>query len=132
MRGTNTCQSANQAKHFGIIGAALGGALGMVIEAVGPDGSTAKDYALTAGLGSVVLGSVFQVGGMMHVNNQQVGPGLLFTPILGTAGFATGVTFSRFKRRQSDIKNNITMGLVGLLTGGLVGGATDVLLPNNQ
>ena len=131
MRGTNTIESFKQAKHFGIIGVALGGALGMVIEAVGPGGSTAEDYALTAGLGSVVVGSVFQVGGMMHVNNQQAGPGLLFTPIGATAGFAGGVTFSRFKRRQSDIKNNITMGLVGLLTGGFVGGAIDVILPNN-
>lgn len=132
MRMSNTLQSFKQATPFGIIGATLGTALGLIIEGVGPGGSTVKDYAMTAGLSAVVVGSVFQIGGMIHANNQLAGPGLLFTPIGATAGFAGGVTFSRFKRGQSDIKNNITMGLLGGLVGGLTGGATDIIISKNQ
>jgi hypothetical protein len=35
---------------------------------------------MTAGLGALVVGSVFQVGGMFHTNNATGGPGLLATP----------------------------------------------------
>lgn len=123
----NTWQSFKQAKAFGVTGACLGTALGLVIEGLGSGGSTAKDYALTAGLGALVVGSVFQVGGMFHTNNTTGGPGLLATPVLMTAGFTGGVTFSRFKKGQSDIKNNITMGLLGASVGAVTGAGADWL-----
>jgi hypothetical protein len=47
--------------------------------------------------------------------------------VLMTAGFAGGVTFSRFKKRQSDIKNNITMGLLGASVGAVTGAGADWL-----
>ena len=125
MLTTNTWQSFKQATPFGITGALLGTALGLVVEGISPYESDAKSYAMTAGLGALVVGAVFQVGGMFHTNNATGGPGLLATPVLMTAGFTGGVTFSRFKKGQVDIKNNITMGVVGGLIGGLTGGATD-------
>jgi hypothetical protein len=127
MLAANTWQSFKQAKAFGVTGACLGTALGLVIEGLGSGGSTAKDYALTAGLGALVVGSVFQVGGMFHTNNTTGGPGLLATPVLMTAGFTGGVTFSRFKKGQSDIKNNITMGLLGASVGAVTGAGADWL-----
>lgn len=128
MLAANTWQSFKQAKAFGITGACLGTALGLMIEGLGPGGSTAKDYALTAGLGALVVGSVFQVGGMFHTNNATGGPGLLATPVLMTAGFAGGVTYNRFgSRNNTVIKNNITMGLLGATVGAVTGGGIDWL-----
>lgn len=127
MLAANTWQSFKQAKAFGITGACLGTALGLMIEGLGPGGSTAKDYAMTAGLGALVVGSVFQVGGMFHTNNATGGPGLLATPVLMTAGFTGGVTYSRFKKGHTDIKNNITMGLLGASVGAVTGAGADWL-----
>ena len=127
MLATNTWQSFKQAKAFGVTGAVLGTALGLAIEGLSPGRSTAKDYALTTGLGALVVGSVFQVGGMLHTNNTTGGPGLLATPVLMTAGFTAGVTFSRFKIGQPDIKNNITMGVLGASIGAVTGAGADWL-----
>ena len=127
MLAANTWQSFKQAKAFGITGACLGTALGLMIEGLGPGGSTAKDYAMTAGLGALVVGSVFQVGGMFQTNDATGGPGLLATPVLMTAGFTGGVTYSRFKKGHTDIKNNITMGLLGASVGAVTGAGADWL-----
>ena len=92
MRKAYTIESAKKAKTFGIVGVAVGGALGLLIEGLSHGGSSKKDYALTAGLGSAVGGAVFQVGGMIYVNKEEAGPGILFTPMLGAGGFAGGVS----------------------------------------
>ena len=125
MRKTYTIESAKKAKAFGIVGLAVGGALGLLIEGLSHGGSSKTDYALTAGLGSAVGGTVFQLGGMMYVNKEEAGPGLLFTPMLGAGGFVSGVYLSRFRTGNTDIKNNITMGVLGLTAGGVAGGALD-------
>tara|TARA_B100000035_G_scaffold111327_2_gene94497 strand:- start:3634 stop:4092 length:459 start_codon:yes stop_codon:yes gene_type:complete len=132
MRRVYTWESAKKAKNFGLVGGLVGGALGLVIEGLSHGGSSKIDYALTAGLGSAVVGSVFQVGGMMYVNKEEAGPGLLITPILGAGGFASGVYLSRFKTGNTDIKTNITMGVLGLTAGALTGAALDVVIPDNN
>lgn len=132
MRKAYTIESAKKAKNFGIVGGLVGGALGLVIEGLSHGGSSKTDYALTAGLGSAVLGSVFQVGGMMYVNKEEAGPGILITPILGAGGFTGGVYFSRFRRGNTDIKTNITMGVLGLTAGAITGAALDLVIPDNN
>lgn len=127
MLAANTLQSFKQATPFGIAGAICGTVVGLVIEQVSPDQSRAVDYAMTAGLGALVVGSVFQIGGMFHTNNTTKGPGLLATPVGLTAGFAGGVTYSRFKKGHTDIKNNITMGLLGASVGAVTGAGADWL-----
>jgi hypothetical protein len=126
MLAANTWQSFKQAKAFGATGAILGLVLGAAIEKLDPGGSTTKDYVMTAGLGALVVGGVFQVGGMFHTNNTTGGPGLLATPVLMTAGFAGGVIYNRFgSRNNTVIKNNITMGLLGATVGAVTGGGID-------
>jgi len=132
MKEAYTIESAKKAKTFGIVGVAVGGALGLLIEGLSHGGSSKKDYALTAGLGSAVGGAVFQVGGMMYVNKEEAGPGILLTPIGGAGGFATGVYVSRFRRGNTDIKTNITMGVLGLTAGAIAGAAADLIIPDNN
>ena len=111
-RLNNTIQAFKQATPFGITGSALGLAVGLAVEGLGPGGSSAKDYAKMGALGAFTVGTVFQVGGMLHANKTLGGDGVLLSPMLGTAGFAGAVTWQRFKKKQTDIKNIITSGLV--------------------
>ena len=64
---------------------------------------------------------------MCHTNNATVCPSLLATPFLMTPGFTGGVTYSRFKKGHTDIKNNITMGLLGASVGAVTGDGADWL-----
>ena len=125
--GNSTLQAAKQAAPFGLIGSALGLALGLGVEALGPGGSSAKDYAKMGGLGAVVVGSIFQVGGMFYTNKELGGDGLLFTPVTATVGFVGGVSHTRFVQHQTDMKNILSKGLVFGLSGAAIGAAIDII-----
>ena len=124
--GNSTRQAAKQAAPFGLIGSALGLAVGLGVEALGPGGSSAKDYAKMGGLGAVVMGLGFQVGGMFYTNKELGGDGLLFTPVTATVGFVGGVSHTRFVQHQTDMKNILSKGLVFGLIGAIPGAAIDI------
>jgi len=111
-RLNNTIQAFKQATPFGITGSALGLAVGLAVEGLGDGQSSAKDYAKMGALGAFTVGTVFQVGGMLHANKTLGGDGVLLSPILGTAGFAGGVTYTRFYKNQFEIKNIMKNGIV--------------------
>ena len=115
--GNSTLQAAKQAAPFGLIGSGLGLALGLGVEA----------YAKMGGLGAVVVGSIFQVGGMFYTNKELGGDGLLFTPVTATVGFVGGVSHTRFVQHQTDMKNILSKGLVFGLSGAAIGAAIDII-----
>jgi len=123
--GNSTLQAAKQAAPFGLIGSGLGLALGLGVEALGSANSSAKDYAKMGGLGAVVVGSIFQVGGMFYTNRELGGDGILATPVFATAGFVGGVSHTRFVKNQTDMKNILSKGLVFGLIGATTGVAID-------
>ena len=124
-RLNNTIQAFKQATPFGITGSALGLAVGLAVEGLGPRTSSAKDYAKMGALGAFTVGTVFQVGGMLHANKTLGGDGVLLSPILGTAGFAGGVTYTRFKKKHTDIKNIMKNGMVVGIGAAVLGAGLD-------
>ena len=124
-RLNNTIEAFKQATPFGITGSALGLAIGLAVEGLGPGGSSAKDYAKMGALGAFTVGSLFQVGGMLHANKTLGGNGMIVSPILGTVGFAGGVTWQRFKKNNTDIKNIMKTGLVVGIGAAVTGAGID-------
>ena len=127
-RLNNTIQAFKQATPFGITGSALGLAVGLAVEGLGDGQSSAKDYAKMGALGAFTVGTVFQVGGMLHANKTLGGDGVLLSPILGAGGFASAVTYTRFRKHDSNIKNIIRSGLIAGIGAAVVGAGLDYAL----
>lgn len=128
MRLENTKQVARDALPFGIFGSILGVAVGAGVQFLDNYVSTGKQDAKMAGIGAVTLGSIFQVGGMLHVNRTLGGKGLLLSPILGATGGAGGIAWSKFKKNHSDAKTIMKYGLVGGTIGASLGLGGDYLI----
>jgi len=123
----DTKQAFTGAIPFGITGTLLGAGLGALIQFVDNDTSSLQQYGKMSALTAVTVGAIFQVGGMMYVNKTMGGAGIYATPISATAGFVGGVSWSKFKHHHSDVKGVMKYGLVGMLTGAVLGAPIDYL-----
>ena len=111
---------------FGVGGALVGFGLGAAAQWL--DGGEDKSpIVMMGGIGALTGGIIGQLGGMMFVNRQQGGTGLLATPLLGLGGAAGMMTYSVARKNHSDVKTVIKYGVVGGLIGAPIGGGIDYL-----
>ena len=124
---SNTRQAGRQALPFGIAGTIGGAFLGAAIAFVDNDSARGRQYVEMATIGGSIGGACAQIVGMVYVNAQTAGSGILATPIGATMGATAMMGVSKFYRGHTVSKTIMKYGLVGLVGGGLIGGCLDWL-----
>ena len=126
---TNTWLVAKDASMFGVGGSLVGFGLGAAAQWL-DGGSDTSSIFLMGGVGALTGAIIGQLGGMMIVNQQQGGTGLLMTPMLGLSGSAGMMAYSKFRKGHSNVKTVIKYGVVGGIIGAPVGAGIDYLRNN--
>tara|TARA_B100001250_G_scaffold358306_1_gene334532 strand:+ start:97 stop:489 length:393 start_codon:yes stop_codon:yes gene_type:complete len=122
----NTADVAWDAKVFGAVGSAVGFSGGLLYAWAGQDSIDANAFKV-AGLSALAAGLISQVGGMMFVNQQQGGRGLMFTAVGIPTGFGLGSAYAMYSRGSNDPVGIIKAGSVGSIVAGAIGGAGDIV-----
>ena len=126
MIAQNTWRLAKDSAVYGIGGGLLGFGLGAGAHWI--DGSSnPKDILYMGGLGALTGGIIGELAGMMWLNRQQGGTGLLVTPILGAGSAAGGMAYAKLKKNVTDVKTVMRYGVVGGLIGAPIGAGVDYL-----
>lgn len=115
---------------FGVGGGLVGFGIGAAAQWLDETNADGKSILAMGGIGALSGAILGQLTGMMIVNRQRGGTGLLMTPILGAGGAATMMGYSKFYRKHSEVKTVMKYGLVGLLVGAPIGGGVDYLRKN--
>lgn len=122
----NTADVAWDAKVFGVVGSAVGFAGGLLYSWAGQDTIDINAFKL-AGISALAAGAISQAGGMMYVNQQQGGRGLLFTSVALPTGFGLGSAYAMYRKGSTSPVGVIKAGTVGSIVTGALGGAADML-----
>ena len=111
---------------FGVGGGLVGFGLGAAAQWLDGDNAAAS-ILMMGGIGALTGAIIGQIGGMMFVNQQQGGTGLLMTPLLGLSGAAGMAVYSKFRKGHSSVKTVIKYGVVGGVIGAPIGAGIDYL-----
>ena len=122
----NTADVAWDAKVFGVVGSAVGFASSLLYSWAGQDTVDANAFKL-AGVSALGLGLISQAGGMMFINQQQGGRGLMFTAVGIPTGFGLGSAYAIYKKGSTSPVGVIKAGAIGSIVTGALAGAGDIL-----
>ena len=115
---------------FGVGGGLVGFGVGAAAQWLDETNPDSKSILAMGGVGALTGGILGQLTGMLLVNKQRGGTGLLATPLLGAGSAAGMMGYSKFYRKHSEVKTVMKYGLVGLLVGAPIGGGIDYLRNN--
>ena len=124
---SNTIDVAKDAWVFGAVGGGIGFAGGL-LSTWASQGDFDKNTFYLAGATSLAGAALFQAGGMMFVNQQQGGRGLIFTTVGVPVGFGFGAAYAALKKQVTSPRAVIKAGAVGSIIAGTAGGVADIVI----
>jgi len=115
---------------FGVGGGLVGFGVGAAAQWLDETNADGRSVLVMGGVGLLTGAILGQLAGMVVVNKQRGGTGLLMTPLLGAGGGAGMMVYSKFRKKHTEVKTVMKYGLVGLLVGAPIGGGIDYLRNN--
>lgn len=124
---SNTIDVAKDAWVFGAVGGGIGFAGGL-LSSWASQREMDKNTFYIAGITALAGASVSQAAGMLFVNQQQGGRGLIFTSVGVPTGFGLGAAYAALSKQVTSPKAVIKAGAVGSIIAGTAGGVADIII----